>query len=418
MAHTSIPSLLDAAGPIIGERIKDFLPSLIDFRREVHQNPELSFQEFATTERIFNHLTQAGLSPQLFEGTGCFVDIGSGPYSVALRADIDALPIHETTGLDYASTREGIMHACGHDIHQTVMLGAALALHRLNQEMPFDRTVRVIFQPAEEKLPGGAVQVIKQGALQGIPRAFALHCEPKVDVGKIGTRIGAITSASDTIRLHLRGRGGHTSRPHLTEDLIYAMSQIAINVPAVLSRRMDVKSGVLVVWGQMEAGVAPNAIPSEGFMAGTMRCLDAEAWYRAGEILDEVIEQIAAPYGVEIELEHIRGVPPVVNTEDETTLLENAARAELGEDAVVLVEQSMGGEDFAWMLQEVPGTMIRLGTRTPGGPTYDLHRDDYIPDERAIGYGVQVMANAALRAIRWDMAKLTAAQVRESSIYG
>lgn len=196
------------------------------------------------------------------------------------------------------------------------------------------------------------------------------------------------------------------------------MSQIAINVPAVLSRRMDVKSGVLVVWGQMEAGVAPNAIPSEGFMAGTMRCLDAEAWYRAGEILDEVIEQIAAPYGVEIELEHIRGVPPVVNTEDETTLLENAARAELGEDAVVLVEQSMGGEDFAWMLQEVPGTMIRLGTRTPGGPTYDLHRDDYIPDERAIGYGVQVMANAALRAIRWDMAKLTAAQVRESSIYG
>lgn len=418
MAPTSIPALLDSKDPIIGPRIESLVPELVAFRRDIHQNPELSFEEFKTTERIFNHLKDAGLDPQLFEGTGCFVDIGYGPFAVALRADIDALPILETTGLEYSSVNEGVMHACGHDIHQTVMLGTALALQQLNQEMPFDRTVRVIFQPAEEKLPGGAVQVIKEGALVGIPRAFALHCEPKVDVGKIGTRIGAITSASDTIRLHVRGRGGHTSRPHLTEDLVYAMSQIAINVPAVLSRRMDVKSGVLVVWGQIEAGVAPNAIPSEGFMAGTMRCLDAEAWYRAGEILDEVIEQIAAPYGVEIELEHIRGVPPVVNTEDETTLLENAARAELGEDSVVLVEQSMGGEDFAWMLQEVPGTMIRLGTRTPGGPTFDLHRDDYIPDERAIGYGVQVMANAALRAIRWDMAKLTAEQVRMSNYYG
>ncbi len=186
-------------------------------------------------------------------------------------------------------------------------------------------------------------------------------------MGKIGTRIGAITSASDTINIKLNGHGGHTSRPHLTEDLIYAMSQIAINVPAVLSRRMDVRSGVLVAWGQMQAGVAPNAIPSEGFMAGTMRCLDADAWYRAGEMLDDVIEQIVAPYGVEVEVEHIRGVPPVVNTEDETTMVETASRAELGEDSVVLVEQSMGGEDFAWMLQEVPGSMIRLGTRTPRG---------------------------------------------------
>lgn len=414
----SAVTLLDSQDPVIGPRLRELLPGLIDFRREVHRNPELSYEEFDTTQRIYRRLLEAGLQPQLLEGTGCFVDIGSGPFSVALRADIDALPIQEVTGLPYASVKEGVMHACGHDIHQTVMLGAALALHELNQQMPLGRTVRVIFQPAEEKLPGGAVQVIRQGLLQGIPRAFALHCEPKVDVGKIGTRIGAITSASDTIRLHLRGRGGHTSRPHLTEDLVYAMSQIAINVPAVLSRRMDIKSGVLVVWGQIEAGLAPNAIPSEGYLAGTMRCLDAEAWYRAGEILDEVVEQIAAPYGVEIELEHIRGVPPVVNTEDETTLLENAARAELGEDSVVLVEQSMGGEDFAWMLQEVPGTMIRLGTRTPGGPTFDLHRDDYIPDERAIGYGVQVMANAALRAIRWDMAKLTAEQVRMSSYYG
>lgn len=418
MAPTSAVTLLDVSGSAFDSRVQEILPQLIEFRRAVHQNPELSFMEFNTTERIVAQLEAAGMKPQRFEGTGCFVDIGSGPYAVALRADIDALPILETTGLEFTSQNPGVMHACGHDIHQTVMLGVAIVLHQLNEEAPLGRTVRVIFQPAEEQLPGGAVQVIEQGVLKNIPRAFALHCEPKVDVGKIGTRIGAITSASDTIKIRLSGHGGHTSRPHLTEDLIYAMSQIAINVPAVLSRRMDVRSGVLVAWGQVEAGVAPNAIPSEGFMAGTMRCLDADAWYRAGEILDDVIEQVAAPYGVKAEVEHIRGVPPVVNTEDETTMVETASRAELGEDSVVLVEQSMGGEDFAWMLQEVPGSMIRLGTRTPGGPTYDLHRDDYNPDERAIKCGVQVMASTALRAVRWEIAKLSAEQFRSSSYYG
>ena len=141
------------------------------------------------------------------------------------------------------------------------------------------------------------------------------------------------------------------------------MSQIAVQVPAVLTRRTDVRSGVLVAWGQVNAGVAPNAIPAEGYLAGTMRCLDVEVWRHAGQLLDEVIEQVAVPFGVNARVEHIRGVPPVVNTDTETTMIENAARAELGEDSIVLVEQSMGGEDFAWMLQEVPGSMFRLGTR-------------------------------------------------------
>lgn len=403
-SYTFAASALDLTQPVFASRIRTLVPELIRFRREVHQNPELSYLEKKTTERIFRTLTDAGLSPKHLKGTGCYVDIGEGPLAAAFRADIDALPIQEETDLPYASCKDGIMHACGHDIHQTVMLGLAIALHRLNQELPLGARIRVIFQPAEEQLPGGAVDVIAQGILKGVPRAFALHCEPKVDVGKIGTRIGAITSASDTIKISLKGRGGHTSRPHLTEDLVYALSQIAINVPAVLSRKTDVRSGVLVVWGQMEAGVAPNAIPSTAFLAGTMRCLDADVWKQAGTMLDEVVEQIAAPYGVEVELEHFRGVPPTVNTEDEVAMIESACRAEVGEDSVVLVEQSMGGEDFAWMLQEVPGALIRLGTRTPGGPSYDLHRGDYAPDEGAIEVGVRVMAATALRAIRAELA--------------
>ena len=340
-------SRYDLSTPVFDDWVERMMGTLVQFRREVHANPELSFREVVTTERLMNRLREAGMNPIACEGTGCYVDIGDGPFAAALRADIDALPIVEQTELPYASTVPGVMHACGHDIHQTVMLGVALALHELNEKTPLGRSIRILFQPAEEQLPGGAVQMISQGLLKDVPRAFALHCDPKVDLGQIGTRIGAITSASDTVKIHLSGHGGHTSRPHLTEDLIYAMSQIAVQVPAVLTRRTDVRSGVLVAWGQVSAGVAPNAIPAEGYLAGTMRCLDVEVWRQAGNLLDEVIEQVAVPFGVDARVEHIRGVPPVVNTDLETTMLENAARAELGEDSIVLVEQSMGGEDFA-----------------------------------------------------------------------
>lgn len=386
--------------PLVGPRLEGFLPELIEFRRDLHSHPELSFREHRTTDRIVARLEAAGLSPKRLEGTGVVVDIGSGPIATAVRGDIDALPIIEETGLPFASRNHGVTHACGHDVHTTVALGVALLLADQDRESPLGATVRVLFQPAEETMPGGALSCIDQGVLSGVPRIMALHCDPRIEVGRIGTRIGPITSASDTIRIELTGRGGHTSRPHLTEDLVFALSQIAINVPAVLSRRVDVRSGVSMVWGQISAGSAPNAIPASGSMSGTMRCLDREAWHSAGELLDEVVQQVAAPYGVDVSLEHIRGVPPVVNSEHETALLEAAARAELGEDAVVLTPQSMGGEDFAWFLSEVPGSMFRLGTHTPGGEEYDLHRGDYVVDEAAIGYGVQVLTAAALRSVR------------------
>lgn len=386
--------------PLVGPRLEAFLPELIEFRRDLHSHPELSFHEYRTTDRIVARLEAAGLTPRRLEGTGVVVDIGSGPIATAVRGDIDALPIIEETGLPFASRNHGVTHACGHDVHTTVALGVALLLAEIDRETPLEGTVRVLFQPAEETMPGGALACIGQGVLAGVPRIMALHCDPRIEVGKIGTRIGPITSASDTIRIQLTGRGGHTSRPHLTEDLVFALAQIAVNVPAVLSRRVDVRSGVSMVWGQISAGAAPNAIPATGSMSGTMRCLDREAWHSAGELLDEVVQQVAAPYGVEVSLEHIRGVPPVVNSEHETALLEAAARAELGEKAVVLTPQSMGGEDFAWFLSEVPGSMFRLGTHTPGGEEYDLHRGDYVVDEAAVGYGAQVLAAAALRSLR------------------
>ncbi len=400
----------DPGLPQVTPLVRSLESDLEAFRRDLHSHPELSYEEHRTTARILELLTEAGLEPVKLQDTGAYVDIGEGPLVLGLRADIDALPLPERTGLEYASRTEGVAHACGHDMHTAVMAGTAIAVHRLvtgqagqissaYDDVPLTGRVRVIFQPAEERLPGGSLSVIRQGVLEGLPRILAAHCEPRFDVGTIGTRIGAITSASDTVKITLSGRGGHTSRPHLTEDMVFALSEIAVNVPAVLNRRIDVRSAVSVVWGQISAGAAPNAIPSTGYLAGTLRCLDAEAWQSAGELLDEVVQQVAAPYGVTVSLEHVRGVPPVVNTEAETDLIEDSARAELGSRAIQLTPQSMGGEDFAWMTQQVPGSMLRLGTRTPGGPVYDLHMGDFAPDERAIGVGMRIFTAAALRAL-------------------
>src|SRR5699024_233089 len=251
--------------------------------------------------------------------------------------------------------------------------------------------VRVIFQPAEEQLPGGALEVIRLGLLEQVPRVFALHCEPKLTVGQIGTRIGPITSASDVVRIRVTGSGGHTSRPHLTQDVVGALGHLSTVVPAILARRTDARSGISLVWGHIQAGSVANAIPASGTLQGTLRILDAEVWKEASGVLEPVVQQAAAAYGVTVDLDHVRGVPPVYNSDPQTMLIEEAARRALGDDCLQLAEQSMGGEDFGWMTQEVPGAMFRLGTKTPQGPDYDLHRGDYAPDERAIAMGVSVM---------------------------
>lgn len=397
----------DPGLPRVADAVQELLDPLVAFRRDLHQHPELSFREHRTTDRIIAVLQSYGLKPNRLESTGAWVDIGSGPVVLGIRADIDALPVQEATGLPYASVHDGIAHACGHDIHTSVAFGTAVTLHRLLAgqtrvsvgHLDLTGRVRIIFQPAEEKLPGGSLEVIRQGILDDVPRIIALHADPSFDVGSIGTRIGAITSATDTLRVTLTGRGGHTSRPQQTQDVVFALSQIATQVPAILSRRIDVRSGVQLTWGHIQAGHAPNAIPATGQLSGTFRTLDAGAWETAAQLLDEIIGQVAAPYGVKVGLEHVRGVPPVVNNEAETDLIEDATRFELGSRTIELAEQSMGGEDFAWMSQKISGSMLRLGTRTPGGPTYDLHQGDYNPDERAIGVGTQIFTQAALRTL-------------------
>ncbi|WP_020498509.1 amidohydrolase [Sciscionella marina] len=369
---------------------------LVAWRRLIHARPELARDEYATTELVGDLLRSIGLKPDVLpNGTGLICDIGSGDRCVALRADIDALPVHEDTGLPFASTVDGVAHACGHDAHTAMLLGAA---HALVQAPSLPGRVRLIFQPAEEVMPGGALDVIEAGGLEGVERIFGLHCEPKLDVGTVGTRVGPITSATDFIELGLTSPGGHTSRPHLTADLVNALGSVITGLPALLSRRVDPRSGTVLVWGAVHAGNAPNAVPKEGQLRGTLRTADRDTWAALEPLVREFVAALVSPTGVGFELDYRRGVPPVVNEERSTELLSEAVTSAIGTDAVATAPQSSGGEDFAWYLEQVPGTFARLGVHG-GGEHRDIHRPAFDIDERALPIGVRVHVTAALHAL-------------------
>ena len=233
----------------------------------------------------------------------------------------------------------------------------------------------------------------------GVERIFALHCDPGVDVGQVGLRLGPLTSAADRVEVRLTGTGGHTSRPHLTGDLTFALAKVTTELPAVLSRRMDPRAGVSVVWGSIHAGAAPNVIPDHGMVSGTVRILDAVAWADCEVIVRAAVADIVRPYGVEAAIDYQRGVPPVVNESVSNRILARTVHAQLGEGAQVTAPQSLGGEDFGWFLERIPGAMMRLGTRTPGGATYDLHQGNLRVDERCIGIGARLLAGTAVEAL-------------------
>ncbi|MEV5531487.1 M20 family metallopeptidase [Streptomyces prunicolor] len=387
---------------LLGTLPEDLRAELVAFRRDLHMHPELGNQEFRTTAAIKARLELAGLEPRVLAiGTGLVCDIGPRDPAVpmlALRADIDALPIPDTKSeCAYRSTVPDRAHACGHDIHTTVVLGAGLVLARLHEQGLLPRAVRLLFQPAEEVLPGGATDAIECGVLDGVGRIIAVHCDPKVDSGRIGLRIGPITSACDRLEVSLDGPGGHTARPHLTTDLVTAAARVATDVPAIVSRRMDARSGVSVTWGRIESGHAPNVIPQHAELSGTVRCLDLDAWRQAPDIVHAAIDEVAGLYRAKSAIDYVRGVPPVVNDALVTELLRDAMTARRGPLSVEDTEQSLGGEDFSWYLEHVPGAMARLGVRTPGERTVrDLHQGDFDADESAITVGVELFTAAAL----------------------
>ena len=385
-------SLADTAESWLAAHYDD----LIGWRRHIHRHPELGRQEFATTQFVADRLVDAGLNPKTLPGgTGLTCDFGpEHAPRIALRADMDALPMAERTGAPYTSTVPGVAHACGHDAHTAMVLGAATALASA-PELPMG--VRLIFQPAEELMPGGALDAIAAGALNGVSRIFALHCDPRLAVGRVAITAGPITSAADSIEITLHSPGGHTSRPHLTSDLVYGMGTLITGLPGVLSRRIDPRHGTVMVWGAANAGVAANAIPQIGTLAGTVRTASRETWLEMEGIVSETVSGLLAPLGIEHSLQYRRGVPPVVNEERSTQIMTHAIEA-VGPDVLADTRQSGGGEDFSWYLEDVPGAMARLGVWSGEGDQLDLHQPNFDLDERALAVGVRVLVNIIERA--------------------
>ena len=380
----------------ITDAVADVSADMIWWRRDLHAHPEPSWLEHRTTARITGVLESLGLQPRSLScPTGLWVDITPDAKNlprIGLRADIDALQLTDVKKVSYRSTHPGVAHACGHDVHTALLLGVATILTRLRDQNLLRRGARLIFQPAEETAPGGATQVIRDGGLRGLDEVYALHCDPRTEVGKIAVRPGPITSACDRLQVQFTGPGGHSSRPHLTADLVMALGAVITQVPLLLSRRIDPRAGASVVWGHVAAGHAPNAVPATGLLEGTLRVLDLEGWYRARALVPDLVRQVAVPFGVRVDVELAEGIPPTVNHPRGAARLAQAARTLLGPSKVVDTEQSLGGEDFSEMLLQVPGALGRLGVRPADVADWpDLHRPEFDVDEGCLDVGARAL---------------------------
>lgn len=396
--HTALLAELDTL-------LESHFDEFVAFRRRLHMHPELSGQEFATTESIVSRLQVSALRPTILRsGTGAVCDVPGlrpGPI-VALRADIDALAMDESIDAPYRSQVPGVAHCCGHDVHATIVMASGLILARLLRR--FDAppgSVRLIFEPNEESVPGGAVEVIEEGHLDGVASIFALHCDPKADVGLIRVSEGAITSATDMVRIRLTGPGGHTARPEQAVDLVKIAGRIAVDAPGLLDTAASRPGAMRLVFGSLRAGHAPNVLPSHASLDGTLRAQDWDDWQAAPDLLVKAVEQIVGDTGAEWELQHDRGVPPVVNDPEATRLIADVARSLLGANSVLDAGQSWGGDSFAWFLERVPGSYVRLGVHDPrsDGPQRDLHAGNFAVDEDAIAVGIRLLVGTALRAL-------------------
>lgn len=369
--------------------VEEFGPQAVEFRRLLHSHPEPAHREHKTTELIRGFLEGHGLRFNgRASGTGGWVDIGDGP-KVGFRADIDALPIREPAENDPRSSIEGWMHACGHDAHAAVAAGIALVLDRIQP----DRGVRVLFQPAEEAVPGGAIDLVAEGLVDGLDSLLAFHVDPGLRAGRIGARVGAITASADILTITVHGPGGHSSRPHRTVDLVAAAGRVANELPAAIRASVDSRSAVVTAFGSIHGGDAANVIPTEVVLRGTVRTLDAELWDVLPSLVDKILGSILALSGAGYTLDYQQGIGPVVNDGVVVDRATSAIRRTLGDDTVVPTETSMGGEDFSEYLSVTKGALLRLGSASGGG---DLHSSSFRLNEAAIPFGIHAGATAIL----------------------
>jgi amidohydrolase len=372
-----------------------------DRRRFLHQNPELSGLERATSDYLASELKQLGLEPRRNVGGGfgvvADIPVGSGP-AVALRADMDALPINEETGLPFASRNPGVMHACGHDAHMAMLLGAALLLK--NNQRELRRPVRLIFQPAEEHPPGGAAAMIEAGVLGGVDSIFGLHVWSKLACGVLGTRTGAFMSSVDDVKITIRGKGGHAAMPHECIDPVVIAGHIIAALQTVVSRSISMTDSAVVSITRMQAGSATNIVPDTAELGGTIRTLDDAVRTRVCARVRDLAEGIAAAHGAAAEVDIPPGCPALLNDARAVEQVFAAARR-LGwnESAIQILPAQGGGEDFACYAQKIPAAFAFLGA-APDAPAtaFPQHHPRFAINEEVLPLGAALLAELALSA--------------------
>jgi hippurate hydrolase len=380
----------------IQQLAKQYAPDLISIRHHLHAHPELSYQEFKTSAFVQQKLSETGIPHHVLAETGVVGMIeGKNPGSrvIALRADMDALPIREENNVPYKSTNEGVMHACGHDVHTTILLGASRILQETKDL--WEGTVKLIFQPGEEKNPGGASLMIREGVLKDPePEAiFGLHVHPGLEVGRLSFRGGMVMASADEIYITIKGKGGHAAAPHLTVDTILVASYLVVALQQIISRNRNPLSPSVLSITSVQGGFTTNVIPSEVKLMGTFRAMDEEWRFRAHELIRKQATELVHAMGAEIDLHIDVGYPMVHNNE----ALDKVARAEardfLGADNVLETEVRMGAEDFGYYTRQIPGCFYRLGVmNVEKGITSGVHTPTFNIDESAIEIGAGMMA--------------------------
>lgn len=387
-------NFINDLGAVIDAAIAQEAAQLVAVRRDIHAHPELAFQEVRTAGVVARELARLGVAHRTGVGvTGVVGTIEGGrPGRVlAIRGDMDALPIAERTGLPFASTREGLMHACGHDVHTSTLLGVAAILKRLAPHLA--GSVRLLFQPAEETL-GGAAAMIEDGALDGVDMALGFHNHPEVPVGRFAYVPGATYAACDRFRLVVRGVSGHAAYPQLAVDPIVAAAHLVSALQTVVSREVGPLEPCVVTVGAINAGTVHNIIPDSCELLGTVRSLSVSVRARAEAAIRRLCDGAAAGFRVQCDLEWIAGVPPTVNDDAVLVPAVAAIRAQMG-DVFVPAEPTMGAEDFAKIAERVPSFVLRVGSGSEGRDDH-LHNSGYQPDERCIGLGATALAHAAV----------------------
>jgi amidohydrolase len=391
----------------IKQKTKENFALLLDIRHHLHQHPELSFQESETAEYISKLLTVWGIKHQTGVGGYGIVGIikGNNPDSktIALRADTDALPITEQNQVAYKSLNTGLMHACGHDVHTTCLLGTAKMLQELRNE--FEGTVKLIFQPAEEVLPGGAKLMIAEGVLENpVPQIITgQHVFPEMEVGKVGFKTGYYMASSDEINLYVRGNGGHAAIPNRSDDTVLAAAQVIVSLQKIASRNAPPAIPTVLSFGKIIGNGLHNVFPVEVAIHGTFRTFSEEWRAEAHQLITETAQLTAKAFGVECDVVIDKGYPAVFNNEPATLYAKEAAIEYLGKESVVDLDIRMTAEDFGRFAQMVPGCFYRLGTANEEkGITSNLHTPTFDVDEQSIEIGTGVMTWLALKQLELD----------------